>query len=184
MSRLTKQALADSLKKLMETHTLKSITVKDLVEECGVNRQTFYYHFQDIYDLLRWIFETEAEKVLGQNKNSDNWSQGFLNAFHYVLDNRKFVEHAYASLGKEHLERYLHKVVYTLLLQVIEEQSQGLDVSEDSKSYIAHFYKYAFVGIALDWIGNGMKTEPEVIIHKLTTLLEGDFRRGLIKLNE
>ena len=45
----TKLALANALKKLLQKKFLDDITVKELVEECEVNRQTFYYHFQDIY---------------------------------------------------------------------------------------------------------------------------------------
>ena len=51
----TKRALAASLKKLMEKKPLSKITVSEIISDCNVNRKTFYYHFQDIYDLLKWI---------------------------------------------------------------------------------------------------------------------------------
>ena len=57
MSQTTKEALAESLKKLMNTTALAKITINDIVKDCGVNRRTFYYHFQDIYALLEWIFK-------------------------------------------------------------------------------------------------------------------------------
>ena len=50
-----KHDLAEALCQLLETKTLEKITVKDIVARCGVNRQTFYYHFHDVYDLMRWI---------------------------------------------------------------------------------------------------------------------------------
>ena len=56
MAIATKKLLADGLKELLEKKTLDKITVKELVATCGVNRQTFYYNFQDIYELLEWIF--------------------------------------------------------------------------------------------------------------------------------
>ena len=84
MSSITKIALADSLKKLLHVKTLDKITVKDIVEDCGVNRQTFYYHFHDIYDLLGWFFIKEAEKIVGNKKTYTTWHQGFLEAFKYV----------------------------------------------------------------------------------------------------
>ena len=62
MAQTTKRALAASLKKLLKERPLDNITVKDIVEDCEVNRQTFYYHFQDIYDLLLWVFTTEARR--------------------------------------------------------------------------------------------------------------------------
>ena len=56
MSQVTKRALAASLIKLLSQKPLDKVTVKDIIEDCGVNRQTFYYHFKDIYDLVDWIF--------------------------------------------------------------------------------------------------------------------------------
>ena len=64
MSLLTEKALAASLKKLLEKKTLDKITVKDITDDCGVNRQTFYYHFHDVYDLVEWIFTEEAKKFM------------------------------------------------------------------------------------------------------------------------
>jgi len=68
MSEITKQALAQSLKSLMNTTPLAKITVNDIVKECKVNRRTFYYHFQDIYALLEWIFKNEVANVMEENK--------------------------------------------------------------------------------------------------------------------
>lgn len=56
-SQQTKQELSSALKKLMETKPLNRITIRELVEACGVNRKTFYYHFEDIYSLLKWTLE-------------------------------------------------------------------------------------------------------------------------------
>ena len=78
MSQTTKRALAQSLKHLMEQKPLEKITVVDISEDCGVNRQTFYYHFQDIYDLIEWIYINEAEKRLGEKTTYDTWQEGFL----------------------------------------------------------------------------------------------------------
>ena len=78
MAPSTKQALAASLKKLLEKKNLDDITVKELVEDCEVNRQTFYYHFQDIYDLLHWFLDNETNQAL---KNSTSWHDSLLRAF-------------------------------------------------------------------------------------------------------
>ena len=63
MSQITKNALAASLKKLLSKKELSKITITNITEECGVNRQTFYYHFKDIYDLLEWIFTNESIEI-------------------------------------------------------------------------------------------------------------------------
>ncbi|ROR31653.1 putative dihydroxyacetone kinase regulator [Mobilisporobacter senegalensis] len=181
MSQTTKRALAASLKKLLATTTLDKITVKDIVCDCEVNRQTFYYHFQDIYALIEWIYTTEAEKAIDGNKTYDTWQQGFNQVFVYMHDNKHLVMNTYRSLSREYLERFLYEVTYSLLINVVEEQSKGMDVSVENKQFIAHFYKFAFVGIVLDWISTGMKEDPQKIIDQIYTLICGDFKKALEK---
>ena len=53
----TKKSLAESLKKAMKSKTLSKITVSEIILDCGVNRKTFYYHFENIYALLKWMLE-------------------------------------------------------------------------------------------------------------------------------
>lgn len=60
----TKKSLAESLKKTMKTKVFSKITVSEIINDCGVNRKTFYYHFEDIYALLKWMFEEEAIEVV------------------------------------------------------------------------------------------------------------------------
>lgn len=179
MSQLAKKGLSESLLKLLSKKTLDKITVKDIVEDCGVNRQTFYYHFQDIYDLMSYTFLEEAQKVIADKKTNDTWQEGYLKSFAYARENRTLVLNAYHSLGREHLESYLYQITQRLLLDVLEENLEGLCVEESDREFIVDFYKYAFVGFALDWIRNGMKEDPLDLVNRLSKLISGEFRRGL-----
>lgn len=181
MSQTTKKALAASLKKLLLEKPLDKITVIDIVEDCEVNRQTFYYHFQDIYDLVEWIYTSEATKALDGKKTYDTWQQGFLQIFEYVLQNKAFVTNTYHSISREHLERYLYNETNNLLIGVIEEKAAGMKVREKDKQFIANFYKYAFVGLMLEWIRMGMKEDPSSIIDRLSILIHGDITKALEK---
>ncbi len=181
MSQITKKALAASLKKLLSEKPLDKITVIDIVEDCQVNRQTFYYHFQDIYDLVEWIFLTEAAIALDGKKTYDTWQQGFLQIFEYVLDNKALVINVYHSMSRDQLERYLYDVTYNLLIGVVEEQAIDMTVRDVDKKFIADFYKFAFVGLMLDWIKRGMKDDPKKTIEHLSILIHGDIARALEK---
>lgn len=181
MAQITKKALAASLKKLLTEKPLEKITVIDIVEDCEVNRQTFYYHFKDIYDLVEWIFLTEAAQALDGKKTYTTWQQGFLQVFDYVLDNRSFVTNIYHSMSRDQLERYLYDVTYNLLIGVVEEQAVGMIVRQEDKKFIADFYKFAFVGLMLDWIRQRMKDDPKKIIDRLSVLIHGDIKRALNK---
>lgn len=179
MSQITKTALAASLKKISETTPIDRITVTQIVDDCGVNRQTFYYHFKDIYDLVSWIYQKDTMETIGEKKTYDTWQNGFMNVFTYVLANRSFVLRTYYSSCRQHLLNFLYKEVYDLLIGVVNECAEKFSVREDDKTFIANFYKYAFVGIVFEWIENDMYQKPEVIVRQISTLVEGDIFKAL-----
>ena len=154
MSEITKKALATSLKKLLSKKELSKITISNITNDCGVNRQTFYYHFKDVYDLLEWIYLNEVIQSMDGKDTYDTWQQGFLSIFEYILVN------------------------------IIEEKSKKLNVKEEDKEFIANFYKYGFVGIVQDWIESGMKENPNNIIDKLNSIIDGNFENALENLDK
>lgn len=175
MSQITKRALADSLKKLMQNKPLSKITVGDIAEDCGVSRHTFYYHFQDIYDLMEWIYQSELEERIKGKREYNTWQQGILAVLNYAKENKVLISNVYHSMDKEVLFQYLLRITFDLLTNVIEEKSQGLRVDEEHKRFIANFYKYAFVGLVIEWVGAGMKEEPEKLVQDLSLMLQGEF---------
>ena len=80
----TKETLADALRKMMTVKPIDKITVKDIVDICNVNRQTFYYHFDDVYDLLEWIFEMDCNRVFPSIVTYDKWSTDMVTYFRYL----------------------------------------------------------------------------------------------------
>ena len=181
MSQTTKRALAASLKKLLATKPLGKITVIDIVNDCEVNRQTFYYHFQDINDLLEWLIMNEAKQALGDDKTYDTWQQGFIKILQYARENKSIVMNISNSIDHDQAEKYLYNIAYDLLIGVVDEKASGMPIKEEDKKAIADFYKYAFVGLTLDWFKKGMKQDPQVIIDNLGVLIQGNFKEALDK---
>lgn len=181
MSQVTKRALESSLKNMLLKKPLDKITINDITDDCGMNRMTFYYHFKDIYDLVEWSCEEYASRALNGKKTYDTWQQGLLQIFNAVLDNKPFIMNVYRSVRREQVEVYLYKVTYKLLIDVVEEKAQGMQVKEADKKFIANFYKFAFVGLMLDWIKEDMKENPQHIVDRLSLLIEGDVAKALEK---
>lgn len=181
MSQITKRALEESLKKMLLKKPVNKITISDITEDCGINRMTFYYHFKDIYDLVEWSCVEDAARALDGKKTYDTWQQGFLQIFQAVLDNKPFVQNVYQFVNREQVETYLYSLTHNLLIGVIEEKAVGMQVRDEDKEFIADFFKFAFVGLMLDWIRNGMKKDPQQIIDRLSILIEGDITRALNK---
>ena len=90
MASTTKESLGAALKQMLTVKPIDKITVKDLVEICGVNRQTFYYHFDDVYDLLEWVFEEDANRVLPSEVVYEHWRDDVMMFFKYLADNSVF----------------------------------------------------------------------------------------------
>ena len=97
----TKKALAASLKKFMKQKPLSKITVSQLISDCNVNRKTFYYHFEDIYDLLKWTLEEEAIEVVKQYDLLVDYPEVITFVMDYVEENQHILNCAYDSLGRE-----------------------------------------------------------------------------------
>lgn len=179
MSQTTKRALEASLKNLLLKKPLDKITINDIAEDCGINRMTFYYHFRDIYDLIEWSCVEDATRVLEGKKTYDTWQQGFLQIFEAVLANKPFIMNVFNSVSREQVEIYLYKLTYNLMIGVVEEKAAGMAVRDEDKKFIADFYKFAFVGLMLEWIRTGMKEDPQVIIDRLALLVHGNITSAL-----
>ena len=163
MSQTTKRALAASLKHLLLQKPLNKITINDIAEDCGISRMTFYYHFKDIYDLVEWTCVEDGTRALEGKKTYDTWQEGFLNIFHAVQDNKPFIMNVYRSL----------------ILGVVEEKAAERSVHTEDKQFIASFYEYAFIGVMLEWIGNGMKEDPAAIVARTGAVIHGNILRAL-----
>ena len=172
MSGFTKEIIAKTFTELLDEKPMSKITVKDIVERCGVNRNTFYYHFKDIYDLVEWSCLEDARKALEEKKTHDTWQEGFLNIFEAVLANKPFVMNVYRCVDREQVEKYLKPLTDGLIMGVIDEQSKGITVRDEDKEFIARIYSYVFIGIMLDWIKDDMKEDPRLIIDKLALLIK------------
>lgn len=181
VAQTTKRALEASLKKLLLKKPLNKITINDITEDCGVNRMTFYYHFKDIYDLVDWILVEDAAEALEGRQNFETWSEALLDALQRIQDNRVLVLNVYRSVSREQVEQYLYKMLDPLLRMFVEREN--IPVQEEDKQFIIDFYKYALVGMVLEWVRRDMKTEPAIMAERLNTMMHGDLKRALLRFS-
>ena len=179
MSQITKRALEQSLKNLLQQKPLSKITISDITEDCGISRMTFYYHFKDIYDLVEWACAEDAARALQNKKTYDTWQQGFVQIFHAVRENKVFVMNVYRCVNREQVEKYLVPLTDQLIMGVITERAAGMTVRESDQQFIAQVYSYAFVGIMLDWIRDDMRADPEELVNRLAMVIRGGITQAL-----
>ncbi len=176
---MTKKALAASLKKLMEKKPLSKISVREIIEDCGVNRKTFYYHFQDIFELVKWMFEEEAIDVVAQYDLIIDYEDAIRFALNYVEANKHICNCAYDAIGRDELKRFFQKDFFGVIESIVDHLSEGMNVSQGYKSFLVNFYTEALASLLIDWIRNKDNLDKETLIKYLSVTLIGSVKTAL-----
>ncbi|WP_312693082.1 dihydroxyacetone kinase transcriptional activator DhaS [Caproiciproducens sp.] len=171
-SLITKKAIAASIKELMKKRPLQKISVADIVEHCGINRQTFYYHFKDKYDLVDWIYYNEVVSAVTQNRSIEEWNNVVLDVLNTMKNEQYFYTNALCVTGQNAFQDYFFNVTKGMIGEMLETILQGSQIAPDDKDFIAEFYSYGLVGIVVQWARRGMKQPPEQIVQRLTHFID------------
>ena len=177
----TKKKIADCVRQLMKRKEISKITIGDIMEATGMSRQSFYYHFKDIYDLVEWSCLEDATRALAGKKTYSTWTEGLLQIFEVVYENKPFIMNAYRCISREQIENFLFQLTSDLIMGVVKEQEQAANttIPDKDKRFIADFYKYSFVGIMLDWIKQGMKEDYGEIARMIAITLHGGIANSI-----
>ncbi len=173
MPNATKRALAASLKRLLETTPLDKITIQNLVDDAEVSRKTFYYHFQDIYDLLEWGLADQVNHAFEGWATADGWEQGLERIFASLEENRTAILNIYRSKNRELLDHHLAGMAGRLLLNIFNAQPGYERVTEEDRDFILELYSYGVVSFFLYWLSKGMKPEARVVMPRIHRLFQG-----------
>jgi len=168
---ITKKILTNSLKKLMTQKPLEKISVREITEDCGLNRQTFYYHFSDIYNQLEWLYQQEVITLFGDHKGTRLWQEGLLKFFNYSRDNREMCYCTLKSLGREYLFKCFYNDVYEIFRGTIDILSEGLDMGDEYKEMLTQYYVISFGGIVENWVYGKITQSPEELVEFIDTML-------------
>lgn len=151
----TKRAIEASLRKLLQDKALDEITVKDLVEDCGISRQTFYYHFQDIYGVVEWRFQQVTQELLERSEGQNRKKMIEL-LLDLMKENKVLLLNTYRAFDRSYLERYLTRWSKPLLSQIINERAQKYRIDPEALDFIVDMYVFGLVNVLLNWMDRGM----------------------------
>ena len=172
MSSSTKEALAAALKQMMTVKPMDKITIKDLVEICGVNRQTFYYHFDDVYDLLEWVFEEDANRVLPREVVYEHWREDVFIFMQYLQDNSSFTLNVYNSNSRIYMLRYLEEKMAACIRSFAVIVSEGMNIDRQDFEFVVTFYAKCAIGFISQWMDLGMKMPKEVTTERILRVMD------------
>lgn len=172
MAKLTQKAIMQTFLKILQKKSLDKITVKDIIETTGINRNTFYYYYDDIYDLIDAIFKEESKKVLSEVKNNCTFYEEYVRAASIVLDNKQAIAHIYNSKSKDILFDYLEQVTEACVRKFVIKYSSSYNLSEEGIDYITYFYSSAIIGSTMHWVRHGMDNYRDELLQKISRSFE------------
>ncbi len=175
MSQLTQKTIIEVTMHLVEQKSVKKITVRDIVEACGITRNTFYYYFHDIYEVLEYALAAGFERIGNENERFEN----FLGAiFRFCVKYQKVLYNLYHSVGYESLADYLKKQLCPHLLSHL----QSIRTAEKDEKLLCVLYEEALVGTLMRWICNPRRTTDEAVIQNAIECITSYFANSLSEI--
>lgn len=170
----TKKTIAASLKKLMEKKPLSKITVSEIVADCGINRKTFYYHFEDIQALLKWTLEQEAVEVVKKFDLLLDYEEAINFVLDYVDENKHILNCAYDSMGRDQLKRFFYNDFCGIMMTIVTrlEEILGITLREDFRSFICDFYTEALVAKLIELLRSKQPYDRKKLIEYISITLQ------------
>lgn len=159
MANFTKTAIRNAFLKLLDERSLSKITVKDITDECRINRNSFYYHYQDIPSLLSEIVAEDADEIIAKYPKVESIKECLNDAISFALEHKRVVKHIFDSVNRDILERYLMRVSEYVVTTYINTTFKHEEIDEKEKSAIIRYYKCTLFGIVVDWMNEGMNND-------------------------
>lgn len=168
----TQVNIANALKELMQSKSFEKISISDITNACSIHRQTFYYHFDDKYDLLNWIVFHELVNPLIDNFNLDNMYQRIEDLFTTMVKHKSFYQKAF-RVGVSEMSRYIGKLAVEQISGMVAsiENDNGVITDELSHNTMSEFLGYGIVGVIFNWAQDGMKDSPKVMTERIRTII-------------
>lgn len=170
MTEMTKMLLSKSLKKILNKKPLNKITVKDIANDCKLTRQTFYYHFQDIYELLDWTYKNELGHLLSDPQDN-SWEKVIKGILNFISENKFMFIYTIQSVGREHFEQAIYSDLFEFSKNKISKISSKTDIPDEKINFLANLQTITLTSIIIQWANNGMKENPDDIVKMLDSTI-------------
>lgn len=181
MANFTKKAIRDSFVKLLSEKPLSQITIRDIVDDCGVNRNTFYYYFQDLPQLVETIVDEDAQRIIREHSTIESIEDCLNAAIDFALKNRKAVLNIYHSINRDIYEQYQWRVCEHVVTVYLNGIFSGRRVSEQDRNVLIDYIKCVCFGIIIGWLETGMQEGIQARFHRICELKQGDLEQMIAR---
>lgn len=184
MAKQTRQTILNTFKSLLEEKDFDKITVVEIVGRCGINRNTFYYYFQDIYALLTAWLKQSWEKHIAANPKDTELQDVFLRTTSFVRAHKTSFYHIYRSISYGSMRKCLEETSYANIAAYMEKRAAGLEIDPENIRALGTFYTAAMNGILLRWVQDDMRYDLEPYIKKVCWVMDQNIPQQLQMLTE
>ncbi|MBQ7492009.1 MAG: TetR/AcrR family transcriptional regulator C-terminal domain-containing protein [Clostridia bacterium] len=175
MANFTKDAIKASFRRLLEEQPLNRITVKAVAEECGINRNSFYYHFQDMPALVEELIRDDCDSILADYPSIDSMEQCLTVAVDFARRHRRTALHIYNSINRDLYEHYLWHICEYVVTSYFSKTFSETELATEDREILIHYYKCLCFGQLSDWMRGGMRDDPCASFHRLCLLRKRQF---------
>ncbi|MDU1177470.1 HTH-type dhaKLM operon transcriptional activator dhaS [Peptoniphilus harei] len=175
----TKNLIKQEFIKLLNKKSLHNITVTEIAKQCKIERKTFYYHYENLPQLVKEIFDEELEDVIEEFNETLSWEESFISATKFILENKKVVKHMYESDYKVELEKYIFSISGEIMRKYVRRVAKDTKAQEIDIKLIAFFYQCALSSSLIQWVATDMKTDPKLVTRRLGELMDGNILEAL-----
>ncbi len=167
MSAFTKEAIRRSCLKLMNRRPYKKITVRAICEDCGINRNTFYYHYDDIPSLLNEIAFELVDDAMKRYVATDDITGALDATIQFIVDNRQAVLSIYNSSARDLYEKHLRTLCWYVVNGYVDKKFKGLRMGRSQMDDLCTFLQCELFGQMVFWLDNGLDEPSVEIFHRL-----------------
>ena len=176
-----KYRLARSMKECMKTMSVDNITVKQITENCGVTRQTFYRNFMDKFDLINWYFDKLLAKSFEHMGMGKTVYDALVKKFTYIQEEHVFFAAAFKYDRQNSLRQHDFELILAFYSDRIQEKS-GKPLSEDLK-FLLEMYCQGSIYMTVQWVFGRVKRTPEELAADLVKAMPEELAGVFERLN-
>lgn len=173
MPNYTRKAIQDSFLKLLNEKPIRQITIREIVDDCGVNRNTFYYYYQDLPQLVESIANEYADRIIHDFPEIHSLEKCLEAAIDFALKNRRAVLHIFHSANRDLYEQYQWRVCEHAVTTYLDTILAGHSISPSDRSLLIDFVESLCFGIVMKWLESGMKSDIQAQLHRICELEQG-----------
>ena len=171
----TKVQIAEAAKRLLMDKKVKKLTIKDIVEECHITRQAFYYHFADIPELLQWMLQQGMDQIYQECRARGSQEEGLRYLFLVALNAAPYIRHSMETNYADEIETLVTEELYKLFEQLIEDEGLYQDCSRSQIDLFLRYHTQAIMGLIRTWTDNDTKNLDR-IVHDIYLLVSGQIK--------